>query len=153
LSVALTGDLVITEGEIGFEMYIILQGRVTILKDNVQLGQLTKGDFFGEGGLVNGSGKRGASVRSLKMSIFYVLDQQNFDALQSGYPEDIQIFINIATRRKKAKVVVRNTAAPAVRNGEQLKSEEEAEEEKEEAALMVKNKKSSMHHLIRSIIA
>ncbi|KAK3252858.1 hypothetical protein CYMTET_37867, partial [Cymbomonas tetramitiformis] len=53
LNVALEGDLIITEGEIGNEMYIILRGKVQVRKEGKRIGTLTRSDFFGEGVLTS----------------------------------------------------------------------------------------------------
>ncbi|KAK3243448.1 hypothetical protein CYMTET_46897 [Cymbomonas tetramitiformis] len=148
LSVGLTDDLVITEGEIGYEMFIILQGRVSILINNRELGQLSKGDFFGEGGLVNGTGRRGGSVRCLKTSIFYVLGKESFDAVREAYPEDCEVFLEVAKRRVKARSVI---------NNEEFQSEEDAallreEEEALDRALRENSKRHRFRDLVRGMV-
>eukprot|EP00854_Cymbomonas_tetramitiformis_P003265 gene3265-4114_t len=127
LYVALEGDLVITEGEIGTEMFIILQGKVAIIKAGKELGQLSKGEFFGEGGLTNGTGRRGASVHCIKMSIFYTLEGSSFDGLRGAYPEDCSMFLDVAQRRVKSRSVVKNetkTRAASIREDEEEEDEE-----------------------------
>ncbi len=42
------GDILFKENDLGETMYIILSGEVAISKENVQLGQKAKGDYFGE---------------------------------------------------------------------------------------------------------
>lgn len=62
------GDEIVTEGEIGICMYVILTGRVEVVvkaradqHEPIQLAALGEGDFFGELGLVD-DGPRSASV-------------------------------------------------------------------------------------------
>ncbi|KAK3244334.1 hypothetical protein CYMTET_46048 [Cymbomonas tetramitiformis] len=145
LYVALEGDLVITQGEIGEEMFIILQGRVEIVINGNQIGQLKKGDFFGEGGLLNGTGRRGASIRCLKMSIFYILEKDSFDSLRGAYPDDCTLFLDVAQRRVNTNKVVKTDDTMSDCDRQKL-------EEQEEQQLYKQAKRRSLRDVVRTVM-
>ncbi|MRG93472.1 cyclic nucleotide-binding domain-containing protein [Polyangium spumosum] len=59
------GAAIVTEGEPGEDLYVILRGRVAVEKDNVAITSILTGGYFGEMGLVDDS-KRSATVRALE---------------------------------------------------------------------------------------
>ena len=59
------GSAIVTEGEPGEDLYVILRGRVAVEKDNVAITSILTGGYFGEMGLVDDS-KRSATVRALE---------------------------------------------------------------------------------------
>jgi CRP-like cAMP-binding protein len=66
------GATIITEGEIGEEMYVILDGTVQVFTttpdgQEIVLAKLEKGDYFGEQALLpGGANRRNASIRAEK---------------------------------------------------------------------------------------
>ncbi|MDC0743644.1 cyclic nucleotide-binding domain-containing protein [Polyangium mundeleinium] len=59
------GAAIVTEGEPGEDLYVILRGRVAVEKDNVAITSIMTGGYFGEMGLVDDS-RRSATVRALE---------------------------------------------------------------------------------------
>lgn len=59
------GAAIVTEGEPGEDLYIILRGRVAVEKDSVAITSIQSGGYFGEMGLVDDS-RRSATVRALE---------------------------------------------------------------------------------------
>ncbi|MDI3286218.1 cyclic nucleotide-binding domain-containing protein [Polyangium sp. 15x6] len=59
------GAAIVTEGEPGEDLYVILRGRVAVEKDNVAITTIMTGGYFGEMGLVDDS-RRSATVRALE---------------------------------------------------------------------------------------
>jgi serine/threonine protein phosphatase PrpC len=59
------GEAIVTEGEPGEDLYVILRGRVVIEKDGVPITSLLAGGHFGEMGLVDDS-RRSATVRAME---------------------------------------------------------------------------------------
>ena len=49
---ALNGDLIMAEGEVGSEMFLIMRGKVTISRKGRTLGVISHGSFFGEMALI-----------------------------------------------------------------------------------------------------
>ena len=76
---------VITEGEMGNSIYVILSGRVEVVKElptgrPVKLAELKNGDAFGETALLD-KVPRTRSVRTLKDTIFLNINQEDFQRL------------------------------------------------------------------------
>jgi len=59
------GQAIVTEGEPGEDLYVILRGQVAVEKDGVAITTIPAGGYFGEMGLVDDS-RRSATVRSLE---------------------------------------------------------------------------------------
>jgi len=59
------GAEIVTEGEPGEDLYVVIRGRVAIEKDGVPIASLVAGGHFGEMGLVDDS-RRSATVRAME---------------------------------------------------------------------------------------
>ncbi len=59
------GAAIVTEGEPGEDLYVILRGRVAVEKDGVAITSIQAGGYFGEMGLVDDS-RRSATFRALE---------------------------------------------------------------------------------------
>lgn len=83
---------IIIEGEMSWGLYIILEGVVGIFKTNkltgesYDIGQLSKGSFFGEMSLVDNN-PRSATVKSLTTCTLFYLDKEVFDQFISQSKE------------------------------------------------------------------
>ncbi len=55
------GDAIVTEGDFDDSLYVLIDGQVSVLKGDHQLGMLERGDCFGEMAYIAGS-KRSASI-------------------------------------------------------------------------------------------
>ncbi len=60
-----TDAAIVTEGEPGEDLYVVLRGRVAVEKAGVAITSITAGGYFGEMGLVDDS-RRSATVRALE---------------------------------------------------------------------------------------
>lgn len=86
-------EVIIREGEIGSEMYIVYDGSVEIMKrtragDDYTVVKL-KADhnvFFGEMALIDDD-KRSATVFSSEDSIFIVIEKDDFEKLGNSHPD------------------------------------------------------------------
>jgi len=87
------GDIIIKQGEIGNGFYIVQKGTAKVTKsepgkDDVVLGQLKAGDYFGEIALLDNQA-RGATVTAVGECICYYLRrsqfQQHFNASNSSF--------------------------------------------------------------------
>ncbi|HEV2063241.1 MAG TPA: cyclic nucleotide-binding domain-containing protein, partial [Thermoanaerobaculia bacterium] len=117
------GELIISEGEPGKEMYIIEQGQVEIVKrvgsDQRRLGMLEAGDFFGEMAILDDQ-PRGASARAVKDTKLLRIDASTFDQMLRQYPEiAVRMLRKLSARLREASAnpeVVRSetiTTGPA----------------------------------------
>lgn len=74
---ALPGDVIIQEGTTGDEMYIIREGRVRVMKGDVELAQLGKWDHMGEMSFVDAA-PRSASVVALETTDLITIRKDDF---------------------------------------------------------------------------
>jgi len=80
------GSVIITEGEEGNNMYVVLQGEVIVsLKDKV-LASCLPGEIVGEMALIN-SDIRSATVTAKTDCHLVLIDQGSFDSLLRHVPE------------------------------------------------------------------
>jgi len=84
------GATVITEGEPGETVFLIIAGEVAVCKGHeqnkeIKLDTMSNGDYFGEMALFEETG-RSASIRTQKPSRFLVLHKQEFNELVREYP-------------------------------------------------------------------
>ena len=85
LSIATTraypaGREIVTEGQPGEELFVVIRGRVAIEKDGVSIAELRAGGHFGEMGLIDNA-PRSATVRALDATRAMVVSRQDLMAL------------------------------------------------------------------------
>ncbi len=85
------GELMIKEGESDEQFYILLDGKVEVIKafgtaDERNLGLRPQGSLFGEMSLFDPLGHHTASVRALTHALTLEMTRQNFDQLLHRYP-------------------------------------------------------------------
>ena len=100
------GEVLMHEGEIGAESYIIVTGTVRVEKNingkQVEISKLKEGDIVGEMSIIT-SDPRSASVRALEKTEVLVLDQDLFkEYLGKSPPWLSKTFISLAERLKVA---------------------------------------------------
>jgi CRP-like cAMP-binding protein len=106
LTHAAAGKVIIKEGEVGSEMYIVYSGSVEIKKrtragDDYTVVKLdaTQNVFFGELALVDDD-KRSATVMAIEDSDFIVISKEDFTALGDRHPH-----IGLPITRAIAKIL------------------------------------------------
>jgi len=93
------GDLVIRQGEIGREMYLISRGEVEVTDGSGNaLATLGEGDFFGEASLLT-SAPRNATVRAKSYCDFFALDKSDFKRVLRDHPQFLESLMEIARTR------------------------------------------------------
>jgi putative ABC transport system ATP-binding protein len=73
------GEVIIREGEVGEELFLISEGEVEIDREGREVARLGPGDFFGELALMSGN-PRNANVVAKRPVDTYVLGKDDFDA-------------------------------------------------------------------------
>jgi len=73
------GEVIIREGEVGEELFLISEGEVEIDREGREVARLGPGDFFGELALMSGN-PRNANVVATRPVDTYVLGKDDFDA-------------------------------------------------------------------------
>ena len=91
------GQLIVGEGGTGVGFYLILDGRIEVRKGDRVLGQLGRGQFFGEASLV--AGKRTADVVALERTRCWVLPSWVFSKLLETHPEVAHRTLKEAVKR------------------------------------------------------
>lgn len=86
------GTLVLREGEVGDEFYVILQGQVEILRalgsaEESILGLRQPGEFIGEIGLLSQGTPRTATARVVEDARLLIITYADFNALLKLHPE------------------------------------------------------------------
>jgi hypothetical protein len=84
-------EIVIREGDPGESMYLIIGGRVAVLKgyetgNEIELDQIGVGDYFGEMALFEGD-VRSATIRTLEESRLLELHKREFTEIVREYPQ------------------------------------------------------------------
>jgi CRP-like cAMP-binding protein len=80
------GDAVMTEGERGDSMFIIIHGAVSVYKAGELIAELKEGDFFGEMALL-GEQVRTATVKIKEQTALLKLSRANIMQLAENNPE------------------------------------------------------------------
>jgi len=96
------GDLICREGELGKEMYFIIQGELEVVSDDGKkvFAVLREGNFFGEISLFKNS-PRNASVRAVTYSELYILEKKNFEQVLSRFPSIAEQLKTVAEERNE----------------------------------------------------
>jgi CRP-like cAMP-binding protein len=92
------GQLIITQGTPGQAFYLILSGRVEILRDGRSFGAYGPGDFFGEMSLLDNA-PRSATIRALDPTRCLMLSSWDFKALLEEYPSIAVKLLEVLSRR------------------------------------------------------
>jgi ATP-binding cassette subfamily B protein len=79
------GQDIVTEGDSSGSFYIVVRGRVEVVRNNTRVAVLEDGDYFGEIALLSGM-PRTASVRALSVTTCIALEKESFDALLARSP-------------------------------------------------------------------
>ncbi|MEL3906258.1 MAG: GGDEF domain-containing protein [Treponema sp.] len=84
------GQTLVYDGEIGSELFIIVEGSVSISvksgDENIELGRLRSGDFFGEMSLLEQTA-RSATCTALENTACFMLKARDFSQIIVNYPD------------------------------------------------------------------
>lgn len=92
------GQIIVTQGTPGQAFYMIIAGRVEILRDGVSLGAFGPGDFFGEMSLLD-SAPRSATIRALDQTSCLMLSSWDFRAVLERHPSIAIKLLEVLSRR------------------------------------------------------
>lgn len=91
-------QIIVTQGAPGQAFYLILSGRVEILRDGSSLGAYGPGDFFGEMSLLDHA-PRSATIRALETTTCMMLSSWDFRSLLEQHPGIAIKLLEILSRR------------------------------------------------------
>ncbi len=96
------GDVIITEGITSNNAYVVLSGKVNVVKTikgrEVTVATLKKGDVFGEMGLI-GEAPRTASIVAVGKTTLGMIEKEIFTKLLNQIPGDFQCVIKAMVSR------------------------------------------------------
>lgn len=92
------GQIIVTQGTPGQAFYMVLSGRVEILRDNNSLGTFGPGDFFGEMSLLD-QAPRSATIRAVEETTCLMLSSWDFKALLEKHPSIAVKLLEVLSRR------------------------------------------------------
>lgn len=99
------GDVIVTEGIISNNAYVVLSGKVRVVKTvqdrQVVISVLGKGDVFGEMGLI-GEAPRSATIIAEGEATLGIIDRKSFLAKMEAIPEDLRFVIKAMVNRLAA---------------------------------------------------
>ncbi|MBT3603656.1 MAG: cyclic nucleotide-binding domain-containing protein [Candidatus Latescibacteria bacterium] len=93
-----TGHKIITQGEHGESLYLIVEGKVSITQNGKQVAELSETDFFGEMSILDGE-PRSASVETLTNCFILCISKEDFYGILSRYSEVALHVIRTLTQR------------------------------------------------------
>jgi CRP-like cAMP-binding protein len=95
------GDIIVSEGIVSNNAYIVFEGKVNITKKvdkkSILINTLSKGEVFGEMGLISQS-VRSASVVAVNVTIG-VIEREQFEAIVSKLPDDLRAIVKALVER------------------------------------------------------
>lgn len=92
------GQIIVTQGTPGQAFYLVLSGRVEILRDDISLGAFGPGDFFGEMSLLD-QAPRSATIRALDNTTCLMLSSWDFRSLLERHPSIAIKLLEVLSRR------------------------------------------------------
>ncbi len=92
------GQIIVTQGTPGQAFYLILEGRVEILRDGTSLGAFGPGDFFGEMSLLD-QAPRSATIRAIDATTCLMLSSWDFKSLLERHPSIAIKLLEVLSRR------------------------------------------------------
>ena len=96
------GDIIVSEGIVSNNAYIIFEGKVNITKKvdkkSILINSLSKGEVFGEMGLISQS-VRSASVVAVGNVTIGVIEREQFEAIVTKLPDDVRAIVKALVDR------------------------------------------------------
>jgi CRP-like cAMP-binding protein len=92
------GQIIVTQGTPGQAFYMIVSGRVEILRDDSSLGTLGSGNFFGDMSLLD-SAPRSATIRAVDPTTCIMLSSWDFRAVIERHPSIAVKLLEVLSRR------------------------------------------------------
>lgn len=95
------GQIIVTQGAPGTAFYLIVEGRVEVVRDRSTIGTLGPGEFFGEMSLLD-SAPRSATIRAIEPTSCMMLSSWDFRAALERHPSVAVKLLEAMTRRLRA---------------------------------------------------
>jgi CRP-like cAMP-binding protein len=92
---------IVTQGEFGDELFLVVDGHAAVSRDGVDLGAVNAGDFFGDMALL-GTAVRTSTVRSIVAMTLLGLRAEHFDEVLASDPLVARRVLSVVVRRLEA---------------------------------------------------
>jgi CRP/FNR family transcriptional regulator, cyclic AMP receptor protein len=104
------GDVIFEEGSTGRELYVVLEGKIDILKDNgatkTTIVTLGKGEFFGEMAVIDGSSRSATASAAAQKTKVMRINHARFVYLVSQQPAFALMIMDALSKRLRASNAV-----------------------------------------------
>lgn len=97
------GETVFDEGQLGDALYVVLEGRVRVHREERTVAEIGEGECFGEMALLD-SAPRSASVTALCDTTCLRIDRDDFSDILTEKPQIAQGVIRVLTRRLRSSL-------------------------------------------------
>jgi CRP-like cAMP-binding protein len=93
------GEVLIRQGDYAREFFVIVEGLAEVVRDGRHVATLGPGEFFGEGGLIEGP-ERSATVRAVTEIDLLVLGRREFSEMMHSTSTIAEGVLAAAARRR-----------------------------------------------------
>ncbi|KGP63776.1 hypothetical protein EP47_06025 [Legionella norrlandica] len=98
-------EIIITEGDEGDRMYVLVQGEILIYKNNELLATLEPFKCFGEMAFF-GANRRTSTAIAKDRALLLVLDKEHFFTITNEFPQILHNIIQIISQRFQAQIAI-----------------------------------------------
>src|SRR6201995_3092516 len=109
------GDVIFEEGSTGRELYVVLEGRIDIVKDSgatrTTIVTLGKGEFFGEMAVIDGSSRSATAIAAAPKTKVMRINHARFVYLVSQQPAFALMIMDALSKRLRASNAAQFRAA------------------------------------------
>ncbi len=95
------GGVVFSEGDLGDALYIVVEGKVRVYKNNRNIAEIGERDCFGEMSVLD-SEPRSASVAAISETLLLKIGREEFKDILSERPEISLGIMKVLSRRLRA---------------------------------------------------
>uniref|UniRef100_A0A0G4FFN1 Cyclic nucleotide-binding domain-containing protein n=1 Tax=Chromera velia CCMP2878 TaxID=1169474 RepID=A0A0G4FFN1_9ALVE len=117
------GETITMEKAIGYHMYILAGGSVSVSRDGKHIVNLSDGAVLGEMVVLGVCSRRVATVKALTFCDMRAIDRDTFQRIAANYPKDVDRMVAIAHQRLQETKQVDETAGQQDDEGEVSVSE------------------------------
>jgi CRP/FNR family cyclic AMP-dependent transcriptional regulator len=109
------GDVIFEEGSTGRELYVVLDGKIDIVKDSgatrTTIVTLGKGEFFGEMAVIDGSSRSATAIAAATKTKVMRINHARFVYLVSQQPAFALLIMDALSKRLRASNAAQFKAA------------------------------------------
>ncbi len=94
-----SGEIIFREGDTADSMFFVLEGKLSVSKNNKELSTISSGDFFGEMGLLT-KNNRNATISAKTPSLIFEIDREAFKVVLEKETNIVEAVKTIINERK-----------------------------------------------------